>query len=198
MGCLRLWWKAVLACAFAVTGVLSLTGQIVALFDGNADLTGLRAHGTSATAHAQLMTHCSMGTRGGTSCDTAAVWLAFTARNQQMLVYEKPVDGTLYVPHGHTDALAGVVTTVVYLPANPDDAQPEGALDQSILDLASQNLGSLSIAVLMITVGAGVALSTWPDHAEREGVTAASATRRAARQREFDADDAPSTGRSAD
>ena len=197
MGWLRLWWKAVLACAIAVTGVLSLTGQIRSLFDGNADLAGLRAHGTPATAHAQVMTHCSMGARGGTSCGTAAVWLAFTAGNQQMLVNEKPVDGTLYVPHGHTDALAQVVTTVVYSPANPYDAQPEGALGQSVLDLASRNLGSLSIAVLMIIVGSGVALSSRPDHAEREGVAAASATRRAARRREFDADDAPSTDRAA-
>ena len=96
----------------------------MSLFDGYADLSELRAQGTRTTAHAQVMTQCSRGCRGGSSCGTAAMWLAFTAGNQQMLVNEKPVDGTLYVPHGQTDSLEGVVTTVAYDPSNPYNAQP--------------------------------------------------------------------------
>jgi hypothetical protein len=77
-----------------------------------------------------------------------------------------------------------VATAVVYDPEDPNDAQAAGALDQSLLDLASNRIGSLTLVVIMIAVGGAVATGTWPSRADRARVAAMGAARRAEWARE--------------
>ncbi|MCA1221067.1 hypothetical protein [Streptomyces sp. 8L] len=176
----RLWWKPVLACVVAVFGAMSLAGVVKTVVEGHFELAGLRAHGAHAAGNALVMTDCG-GTRRSYSCDTSAVWLDFTdAHHHRQMVREKEIASDLYEPHGKRDAELNVATTVVYDPADPDDAQPAGAVEQSVLDLARHNLSTLVITVLMAAIGACVALGSWPDRRARADAAAAVEARREA------------------
>ncbi|WP_329457988.1 hypothetical protein [Streptomyces sp. NBC_01497] len=189
----RLWWKPVLACVVAVLGALSLAGQIKMVVQGRAELADLRTHGTRVPGEARVMTHCG-GSGRSYSCGTSAVRLDFTdTRKVPWLVGEKSVASSLYVPRGKLNDEAAIATTVVYDPADPEDAQALGAVGQNVLDLARHNLSTLVITVLMAVLGTGVALGSWPDRAARTAAAGAVAGRRDARamawRRELDESD---------
>ncbi|MGY0057547.1 hypothetical protein ACWY4P_13430 [Streptomyces sp. LZ34] len=158
---LRRWWSTAAAVAVALIGALLLAGQVKQVWNGHAELAALRAHGLHARAQASLTTTCSQGR--GISCTTSSVWLDFIdADGDPVTVPEKAIDGSLYVPHGHRDTEDRVATTVVYDRADPYEAQPAGALDQSVLDLAARHWIALTIALALLGAGVTGAIAAWP------------------------------------
>ncbi|KOV56870.1 DUF3592 domain-containing protein [Streptomyces sp. MMG1121] len=165
---LRRWWPTAAAVAVALVGVLVLTIQVRRLQEGRDELSALRAHGRHAPAHATLSTSCSSGGRG-TTCVTSSVWFDFTdATGESTGGEEEPIDGSLYVPHGHRDAEGRVTTTVVYDPAQPDQMEAEGALDQGVLDLATHHWMELTIGLVLLGGGLSATVASWPAR-RREG-----------------------------
>lgn len=147
--------------AVALIGALLLAGQIKHVWDGHAELAALRAHGLHARAEASLSTTCSQGR--GISCETSSVWLDFTdADGDSISAPETAIDGSLYVPHGDRDAEDRVATTVVYDRVNPYEAQPAGALDQGVLDLAVHHWIAWTLALALLGGGITGAIVAWP------------------------------------
>ncbi|WP_055413909.1 MULTISPECIES: hypothetical protein [Streptomyces] len=158
---LRRWWTTAAAVTVALIGALLLAGQVKHVWDGHAELAALRAHGLHSRAQASLTTSCTQGR--GISCQTSSVWLDFIdADGDSVSVPEEAIDGSLYVPHGHRDAEDRVATTVVYDRANPYEAQPAGALDQSVLDLAAHRWIAWTIALALLGGGTAGAIAAWP------------------------------------
>lgn len=158
---LRRWWTTAAAATVALIGALLLSGQIKHIWDGHSELAALRAHGLHARAEASLSTTCSRGR--GISCETSSVWLDFNdADGDPVSVPETAIDGSLYVPHGRRDAEDRVATTVVYNRTDPYQAQPAGALDQSVLDLAAHRWLALTIALALLGAGIAGTVAAWP------------------------------------
>lgn len=158
---LHRWGTTAVAVTVALIGALLLAGQVKHVWDGHTELAALRAHGLHARAQASLTTSCTQGR--GISCHTSSVWLDFhDADGDSVSVPEETIDGSLYVPHGHRDAEDRVATTVVYDRANPYEAQPAGALDQSVLDLAAHHWIAWTIALALLGGGTAAAIAAWP------------------------------------
>ncbi|MFF1769685.1 hypothetical protein [Streptomyces sp. NPDC058249] len=167
-GAIRRWWPAAAALTVTLIGCLLLAGQIHQLQHGDAELAALRGHGRHTSAHATVQTLCSSGARGSTACGTSSVWLDFKdASGDPVSEPEDAIDGSLYVPHGTRDAEGRVATTVVYDPSSPDLAQPAGALDQGVLDLATHHWLALTFALALLGGGVTGAVAAWPQRTRR-------------------------------
>jgi hypothetical protein len=166
-GPVRRWWPVAAALTVALIGGLLLTGHILRLQHGDAELTALRDHGRHTSADATLAIACSTGGRG-TSCATSSVWLDFTdTAGRPVAEPEEAIDGSLYVPHGPRDAEGRVATTVVYNPAHPERAQAAGALNQGVLDLATHHWVALTLALVLLGAGISGGIAAWPQRTGR-------------------------------
>lgn len=164
-GSARRWVPVLVAVVVALVGALLLASQIGGLLRGRAELASLRERGVRVPAHARLTVRCSEGR--GLSCDTTAVWLEFDSTpGRPVSVPEERIDGSLYVPSGRREAGDRVATTVVSDPADPDTAQPAGALNQSVLDLAVHHWLGLTVGLVLLGGGITAAVGGWPRRTE--------------------------------
>ncbi|TQK79187.1 hypothetical protein FB563_8410 [Streptomyces puniciscabiei] len=135
----------------ALLGVGILAANIVEVVQGDDRISELRAHGRRVPGDASVLTVCSTGRTS--SCSTSAVWLSFPdAKGLPRFTAETRLAHALYVPSGERDAEGHVHTTVVYDPADPDDAQAAGVLHWNAWDLIEHRW-------LPFTIGAGLAVA---------------------------------------
>ncbi len=140
------------AVLMALVGVGVLAATIVEVVQGDSQISELRAHGSRAPGHASIDWACSSGRGGG--CSPSKVWLSFhDAKGLPQFTAEPSLAHTLYVPSGRPDDDGYVHTTVVYDPADPEDAQAAGVLKWGALDLIEHRWLALTIGLVLAVAG---------------------------------------------
>ncbi|MGW7820404.1 hypothetical protein ACWGLF_20245 [Streptomyces puniciscabiei] len=148
----RRWGRTVAALVMALLGVGILAANIVEVVQGDDRISELRAHGRRVPGDASVLTACSTGRT--TSCSTSAVWLSFRdAKGLPQFTAESRLAHALYVPSGERDAEGHVHTTVVYDPADPDDAQAAGVLHWNAWDLIEHRWLPFTIGLVLALAG---------------------------------------------
>ncbi|MEV5878322.1 DUF3592 domain-containing protein [Streptomyces sp. NPDC052101] len=154
----RRWSRPAAALVMALLGVGILAANIVEVVEGADRISELRAHGHRVPGDASVLRTCSTGR--GTACSTSGVWLSFRdAEGLPEFTAESRLAHTLYVPSGPRDDEGRVRTTVVYDPADPNDAQAAGVLRWSAVDLIEHRWLPFTIG-LVLAVAGSAALAT--------------------------------------
>jgi hypothetical protein len=152
------WSYTVSAVVMALLGVSILVANTVEVVQGDRRISELRAHGRLVPGVASIAWACSSGRGGG--CSPGTVELDFhDAHGIPQLTWEATLAHTLYVPSGPADDDGGVRTTVVYDPANPDDAQAAGVLHWGALDLVEHRWLPFTIGLVLGVAGPAALLS---------------------------------------
>ncbi|MGW1164292.1 hypothetical protein [Streptomyces sp. NPDC002550] len=149
----RRWSHTVAALVMAVLGVGILAANIVEVVQGDDRISDLRAHGRRVPGDASVLGTCSTGR--GAECSTSAVWLSFhDAKGLPQFTSEARLAHTLYVPSGPRDDEGHVHTTVVYDPADPEDAQAVGVLRWNAWNLIEHRWLAFTIGLVLAAAGA--------------------------------------------
>ncbi|MFB7509878.1 DUF3592 domain-containing protein [Streptomyces broussonetiae] len=146
--------RTVAAVVMAVIGAGILAVSLTEVVQGDSRISALRAHGRRVPGDASIARACSTGR--GTTCSTTNVWLTFRdAQGLDEYVAEPRLAHTLYVPSGPAGDDGRVHTTVVYDPADPDDAQAAGALRWGPWDLIEHRWLTFTVGLGLAVAGSG-------------------------------------------
>lgn len=146
--------RTVAMVVMTLVGVGILVADVREIAQTDSHISDLRAHGRRVPGNAALGYSCSSGRGGG--CSVTGVQLIFRAADgDPEYVPEEELGESLYVPSGRPSGDEGLVpTTVVYDPADPQDAQAAGALHWGVVDLIAHRWLSLALGVVLTGVGA--------------------------------------------
>jgi hypothetical protein len=148
----RRWSRTVAALVMALLGASILCANIVEVVQGADRISELRAHGRRVPGDAAVLDRCSSGR--GTECSTSGVWLSFRdAKGLPRFTAESRLAQSLYVPSGPRDDEGHVRTTVVYDPADPDDAQAAGVLRWNAWNLIEHRWLAFTIGLVLAVAG---------------------------------------------
>ncbi|MEU6775083.1 DUF3592 domain-containing protein [Streptomyces sp. NPDC046759] len=154
----RRWSRTVAALVMALLGVGILAANVVEVVQGDDRISELRTHGRQVPGDAYVLHACSTGR--GAGCSTSAVWLSFhDAEGLPEFADEPRLAHTLYVPSGPRDDEGHIHTTVVYDPADPEDAQAAGVLHWNAWNLIQHRWFAFTIGAVLAVAGSA-ALAT--------------------------------------
>ncbi|MFE9455047.1 hypothetical protein [Streptomyces sp. NPDC006739] len=151
----RMWsvGRTVAMAVMTLLGVAVLVVNIHEVVQADSRISGLRAHGRQVAGGATVDYACSSGR--GASCSASDVWLSFRdAGGHDEYVPEDELAQALYVPSGRAGDDGLVRTTVVYDPADPQDAQAAGALHWGVADFVAHRWFPFALGVVLAGVGA--------------------------------------------
>ncbi|WNM35606.1 hypothetical protein RKE30_37250 [Streptomyces sp. Li-HN-5-11] len=146
------WIRTVAAVVTALLGAGIVVADVAEVVQGAGRISELRAHGRRVPGEAFVEQSCSTGRGGG--CSASGVSLSFhDAHGLEQFTEEPRLAQALYVPSGPVEADGSVRTTVVYDPADPQDAQAAGVLHWGALDLLRHRMLPLTIGLVLAVVG---------------------------------------------
>ncbi|WP_143076660.1 DUF3592 domain-containing protein [Streptomyces sp. MUSC 14] len=152
----RIWavGRTVAMAVMTLVGLGILVADVRDIAQADSHISDLRAHGRRVPGSAALGYSCSSGRGGG--CSVSSVQLIFRAADgDDVYVPEDELAESLYVPSGRPSGAEDLVpTTVVYDPADPEDAQAAGALHWGVVDLIAHHWLSFALGVVLTGVGA--------------------------------------------